>query len=191
MGGDVDDDICLMFDCDRPVLVVKRGLCGKHYARWRKHGDPAVTSIEWDPEVRLARDLDKQEDGCWIFHGSDGNQWGHQRWQVNGKRHLVHRWMYERLVGPIPAGLVLDHLCRVPACCNPDHLEPVTQAENVRRGESLLGLNARKTHCKRGHAFDVSNTHVTPQGYRQCRTCRNAAARRYQQAARARANRIT
>lgn len=69
---------------------------------------------------------------CWIKHG-------HRRWngyvyvRVRGRQTAAHRAMYEQVVGPIPAGLELDHLCRVPACINPDHLEPVTRLVNVRR----------------------------------------------------------
>lgn len=182
----MDNSICTALDCDRRVLIIKRGLCGKHYQRWRTHGDPEVTSIEWNPDVRLARDLEKRPDGCWIFHGNDSNHSGHQRWFVDGKRHLVHRWMYERMVGPIPDGLVLDHLCRNPPCCNPAHLEPVTERENTLRGMNPHARNARKTHCMRGHAFDEKNTAITKQGYRQCRACRNDASKRQQRAARAR-----
>ena len=63
----------------------------------------------------------------------------------------AHRWAYEYLVGPIPDGMELDHLCRNPLCVNPDHLETVTHAENTRRSRNPAGLNARKTVCPRGH----------------------------------------
>jgi hypothetical protein len=91
----------------------------------------------------------------------------------------AHRWMYEYLVGPISDGLQLDHLCRVPACVNPAHLEPVTPKVNYLRGESPLAVNARKSVCKNGHPFDEENTVIVPRG-RQCRACRKEASRKYE-----------
>lgn len=77
--------------------------------------------------------------GCWIWQGNTNNGKGYFRVSHRGERIYVHRWYYERFVGPIPEGLQLDHLCRNRNCCNPEHLEPVTQAENLRRG-----IEARK-----------------------------------------------
>ena len=73
------------------------------------------------------------DSGCWMWIGSKGaDGYGHISW--HHKRHRTHRLVYTMLRGPIPEELVLDHLCRVPLCVNPDHLEPVTRGENVRRG---------------------------------------------------------
>ena len=99
---------------------------------------------------------------------------------------LAHRLLYEHMVGPIPEGLCLDHLCRVRACVNPAHMEVVTLAENKRRGESGPAQNARKTHCPQGHPYDEANTYRY-NGWRQCRTCcldrrREATRRRRQEA---------
>lgn len=80
----------------------------------------------------------------------------------------AHRLMFELHRGPIPTGLQIDHLCRQPLCVNPDHLEPVTSAENTRRGKALI------THCPAGHPYDDANTYLAerPTGSaRHCRTC--------------------
>lgn len=90
----------------------------------------------------------------------------------------AHRVAYELLVGPIPDGLVLDHLCRNRACVNPAHMEPVTRGENVRRGVGMVWqVAAAKTHCKHGHAFTAENTRRTSRGYRRCRACRRNETR--------------
>ncbi len=88
----------------------------------------------------------------------------------------VHIIAYEAWVGPVPNGLVLDHLCRVRSCFNPRHLEPVTEAENIRRGVGATAANSRKEHCKRGHPFSIANTFFCDEASgnrgRQCRQCR-------------------
>jgi hypothetical protein len=112
-------------------------------------------------------------DGCWRFTGATSSQ-GYGHFQHDGRMLLAHRFFYEYHVGPIPVGLEIDHRCRFRNCVNPEHLEPVTHAENMRR--------SRLTHCHRGHEFTPENTYIRPAKHprRVCRACRNewAAARK-------------
>lgn len=98
---------------------------------------------------------------------------------MDGKYRLTHRVTYEMFRGPIPDGLVLDHLCRVPACCWPGHLEPVTHAVNIARGVSPSALAARNGTCLSGR-HDMTDVYVRKNGVRQCRPCQleRAAERR-------------
>jgi len=98
---------------------------------------------------------------CWSWKGHIGTL-GYGQFRFNYKRISPHRFSYEIHKGKIPKGLVIDHLCRNPKCVNPDHLEVVTRAENVMRGFSPHAINARKTHCKKGHKLDES---------RKCKKC--------------------
>ncbi|WP_406263587.1 HNH endonuclease signature motif containing protein [Streptomyces chartreusis] len=127
-------------------------------------------------------------DDCWpwtgtlsktgyAWTGTPGNRTGHVP---------AHRLVYETFVGPIPDGLDIDHLCHVAEqckggftcphrrCCNPKHLAPEDPVANTMRGNSPAAINARKTHCKNGHAFDAANTLVSRAGKRTCRRCRAA-----------------
>jgi hypothetical protein len=107
---------------------------------------------------------------CWLWTAGKQTHGYGTVWH-KGRKCLAHRVAYELLVGPVPGGLELDHLCRVPACVNPDHLEPVTHAENGRRGNAGH-INRSKTHCPQGHAYDAANTYVRRSGGRHCRECR-------------------
>lgn len=112
------------------------------------------------------------ESGCWMWTGgAAGPDRSYGAFRIDGRLHRAHRISYEWANGPIPEGLHIDHLCRLPLCVNPAHLEAVTPAENNRRGFSPPALNALKTHCPRGHEYDAANTHVSPDGKRRCRAC--------------------
>lgn len=104
--------------------------------------------------------------GCWLWFAATQNGYGVIK--RNGRFVGAHRVSYERYKGPVPAGMVLDHLCRVPCCVNPDHLEPVTIGENISRGDNH---HRRKTRCKRGHEFTPENTLILSTGSRACRAC--------------------
>lgn len=112
---------------------------------------------------RLLRNS-KVEDGHWIWTGpKQKSGHGYIGLRVDGKtkQERAYRWVYENMVGPIPPGLEIDHLCFIPECVFPDHLEPTTHAENMRRAF------ARKVNCPRGHPYD----YVKKSGGRGCRTC--------------------
>lgn len=99
------------------------------------------------------------ETWCWEWTGK--LIWnGYGVFRAHGIVRVVHRYTYERFIGPIPEGLVLDHLCRNRKCCNPWHVEPCTRGENVLRGETITAKNRDKTHCKRGHEFTPENTYI-------------------------------
>lgn len=116
-------------------------------------------------------------DGCWNWVGYAQRGYGVFEKRIAGIRYRgrAHRVVYELLVGPIPEGLTIDHLCRNTLCVNPDHLEPVTGAENVRRA------NAFRTHCIRGHEFTEENTYYR-NGGRRCRPCFLAYQREWRRA---------
>jgi hypothetical protein len=126
--------------------------------------------------------------------GTNGVGYGlfHPYTTTTNKKVYAHRWSYERRFGKIPDGLHLDHLCRNTICVNPDHLEAVTPAENIRRGISSPAKNARKKVCQNGHSLSDENLYVSPtNGYRNCRNCARAAehARKDTRNARLRAQR--
>lgn len=113
--------------------------------------------------------------GCWEWQAAKRDGYGNYSVQVDGNHRNVsaHRFAYEALVGPIPEGFEIDHLCKNRSCCNPSHLEVVTGTENTRRGDSPSGLNARKTHCNQGHEYNDENCYFLPNGGgRRCRVCK-------------------
>lgn len=183
--------LCSIPDCGKPHAA--RGWCESHYHRWQRHGDPLAGTyppkgklspttplIEWiwskfnqdGPIPEYRPDLGP----CWEWTDAPDRD-GYGGIWVNRKNLRAHRAVYELLVGPIPDGLVIDHLCRNPICVNPIHMEPVTNRENNLRGESPAAVSARKDHCIRGHPFDEQNTIVRADGSRLCRICRNDRAR--------------
>lgn len=133
------------------------------------------------PEVRFWRYVNKT-DGCWLWTGSKAGQYG--GFWISGQgtervRAYAHRYSYELHVGPIPNGLMINHLCEVKLCVRPDHLEAVTARENMLYGNHPAARRAAQTHCVHGHPFDETNTYLIPTGGRRCRTCNRLQAREY------------
>jgi len=113
---------------------------------------------------------------CWQWTGSTV-AFGYGQFNDGHTMVKAHRWLYELAVGPIPEGLVLDHLCRNPGCVRPSHLEPVTDQINILRGIGPTAVNAAKTHCAKGHSFEGEDAERLPNGARKCRTCNRDKAR--------------
>jgi hypothetical protein len=120
---------------------------------------------------------------CWVWSGALDKK-GYPVIGVSGLSSRAHNAAYVLAKGPLPEGMVLDHLCRVPACINPDHLEAVTNAVNVLRGGGFSAVNAVKTHCVHGHEFTPENTYMGKLG-RACRKCAVDRNRKYRLAHRA------
>lgn len=131
-------------------------------------------SLDDLPE-RFWSKVHKTASGCWEWTGASVKRYG--QWSIARKPIYVHRLTLALSTGvDLTPEVHVDHLCRNPPCCNPEHLEAVTLKENVLRGSGHTAINARKTQCINGHAFDAANTYRSPKGSRECRTCR--AARR-------------
>lgn len=130
-------------------------------------------------EDRFWRQVEKHEDGCWLWKGHLQNGYGRF---LFGRGHTqkcigAHRMAYQLLVGPIPDGLQLDHLCRNQACVNPAHLEPVTNRENMLRSNHPNAIVVRSGVCRRGHPRTPKNARMDRRGTTTCRECTNERAR--------------
>jgi hypothetical protein len=143
---------------------------GIHEGQWCPMNAERHTPFRGLPlEERFWAKVRKTPD-CWLWTGSTVGTWGYGQVSIGRRRIPVHRYAYELLVGPIPDGLVIDHLCRVPHCVNPAHLEPVTEQVNILRGTGITAVNATKTACIHGHLFTAENTYIW-HGKRICRAC--------------------
>lgn len=147
--------LCSIDGCE--VVALRRGMCNSHDYRARRYGDPlaVIGFMNADPVDRFWAKVDKAGPisphrpdlgPCWLWTGALKKGYGHFCSQARRDRPRTwigaHRWAYEAMVGPIPADLELDHLCRNPPCVNPGHLEPVTSAENLRRARAANRIGA-------------------------------------------------
>lgn len=181
---------CIVRGCtDRQQAL---GLCPPHYRRLKWFGDPLVDPARkpYDPLLAVAERITESPEGCWVWTGSI-SRYGYGIVSFQGDYRRAHRAVWELLVGPIPDGLQIDHLCHDPRVCegrgpgcvhrrcvNVDHLAVVTARQNMLRTLSPPALNAAKTRCPQGHEFTPENTYTNPtNGQRSCRTCRRAHSR--------------
>jgi len=156
---------------------VARGYCDCHYSRIKKTGT-AVLPPKSSLVDRFWAKVLKSSDGCWVWGGAPTSsgygsicEGAKKVWSAHALSLVIHG-------RPRPSGLHIDHLCRNRMCVNPDHLEYVTLAENLRRGVGPQAINSAKTHCIRGHEFLLENTYVDSKTKkRKCRTCAKEVAR--------------
>lgn len=129
-------------------------------------------NVHLDAETRLWLNVRRgKADECWPWIGALEDGYGRLR-IGDGRRMPAHRFAWTLANGNVPTGMVIDHLCRNRACCNPAHLEPVTTRTNLLRGQTHAARNLAKTHCVRDHEFTEANTYVDGLGKRNCRKCR-------------------
>lgn len=127
--------------------------CEKHRGRIRRHGDPTIALKDHTPAVERWKYSYKVDEktGCWIWQRAGSVEFGGYGGISNGRGNFTaaHKFVYEQVVGPVPDGLELDHLCENKGCVNPEHLEPVTHSENVRRAYASTNPGPRTDH----HAY--------------------------------------
>lgn len=153
-----------------------------HYARdrYRKSGE-RLSRVDMTIASIFARCAPEPNTGCWLWTGpqtgtgKDGKHFSYGTVSVDGQRHLVHRVSYEVTHGPVPLGLVVDHICNTPLCVNPDHLQAITQKENTHRGCGPAARYAKATTCLLGHPL----VQKPNSRWRYCKVCKNAADRVY------------
>lgn len=180
-GSDMPKGTCSVDGCEEPHNA--RGFCAMHYQRLKRRGQMEPLQTRTNADRFWAHVDTGGPGGCWLWTGHV--IWsGYGHFSVKSRPVKAHRFAYEMLVGPIPDDLQLDHLCRVPCCVNPAHLEPVTARENTLRSGGTSAVNARKTHCIHGHEFTAENTYLyeikaSGRVGRGCKACRVESNRRF------------
>lgn len=188
-GKSLKKPYCSITGCSNEHYA--RGWCKRHYITWFDHGDANHIRpyIHGPAEDRFNYNIDRdgpikdpQLGKCWVWTKSTDKK-GYARFRDNdGKTVAVHRWSYSHFVGPIPEGMVIDHLCFNPPCANPRHLEPVTNKVNlVERGRTNVAyLNSLKRACRSGHPLTPDNVYLEKAKHgsvRRCKSCRRAMYR--------------
>lgn len=180
--------LCLFPDCGRPQESF--GYCSGHRQQHRRGAEltPLVVQRKRGTAPAVVCDecacpFPELGTPCHIVRGEPLDT-GYFQVSFLSRTMPLHRYIWEREFGPIPKGMVVDHVCRERTCCNVDHLRVVTQKQNVH--ENCVGncfqLELAKTHCPQNHPYDDTNTSYRKDGSRICRQChRERSARRYHQ----------
>lgn len=190
--------MCAADNCEQKPYA--RGMCRPHYMRWHRLGDPLAggpPKSMGTPAERFWRKVDQHGPipdhrpdlgQCWLWTGArdrrDRSEYGRFRAVSNQPMELAHRFAWQLDGRPLHSGQQLDHLCRATYCIRPDHLQPVSNRENTRRGK-VSALRNWATHCKHGHPWNDENTYREPKGKRACRTCSRESQRARRAAERA------
>lgn len=189
-------DHCTADNCSKKTVA--KGLCSTHYSQMRLNGikSSLMTLVHDIPKDKMDKRFWSKVNrngpahvqvpelgNCWLWIGSKHDT-GYADIFISYKRMPVHRLAYMLLVGGIPEGKDLDHLCHTydtncnqgnrclhRSCVNPSHLEPTSKQENTLRGRSPIALNAKKTHCLRGHSLEGDNLRTSANGQRHCKAC--------------------
>lgn len=154
----MSDDICSIDGCTN--RAEKRGWCAKHYRRWHRHGDPLGGGVPRfrDPETTFLARI-KEGPSCHTWIGALNDQ-GYGRMRVDGALVRAHRYAWERVNGPIPDGLYVDHTCHNRACVNVDHLRLATHSQNEsnRSGATSRSRLGIRNVIRDGNGYTVSVT---------------------------------
>lgn len=184
--------LCSIEDCGSKHYM--KGWCIRHYRRWEAHGDPlTILTDRGRPLIeRFHNRYTVVDSGCWLWDTGRGvaKASGYASFAISHTRTVrAHRWSYEHFVGPIPDGWTVDHECHNRdtsckggptcihrRCVNPEHLVAKPLRDNLMGGQAPSAINARKTHCPKGHPYDGTGS----KGERLCKRCRAEDQRRFQ-----------
>lgn len=166
----------------KPKRIVDKKLLKTYHDK--KYQKEILAILKVGPEIAMSKVLAKTvlAGDCWEWTGTLSGNGGYGRIHVGDKDLRVHRLTYVLTNGPIPDGLVIDHICRNKRCSNPDHLRAVdVRTNSIENSVSFSAINAAKTACKNGHALTEDNTYVQKKtGFRYCRTCARARSLAYE-----------
>ncbi|MEY4958192.1 MAG: phage Wee [Gemmatimonadota bacterium] len=168
--------MCVISGCTTGAKLAARGLCWNHYQRLRRTGNAGPAGHVVAPDIWLKIDRSDGPGACWPWLGGlCGSGYGHMSRPRETRQTYVHRHIYEKTHGPIPAGLTVDHVCFNTLCCNPAHLRLLSLSQNIKSRNPSV---ARRSRCRRPrtcpHRIDgllpADLVYVTPNG-RRCRRC--------------------